>query len=209
MINTVFLFFTISFFVGLSLIFTTRPGLADENGLYENIQLVLIALAFVLALVNAASHKSKKLIYISVGFALLSFAFFLRELELRGTDASDWLIYISSPTGSVMVTALVFLPFILYSLYQLNFAWQSSLCFMKSTYFWMMLLAASFLFAGGVFDRGWITDDYALFFEEFFETAGYYTMVWALLKMSPKYRVYETKTYRNPANYSCFDLAFH
>lgn len=193
MINAVFLFFTISFFVALSLIFTTRPGLADENGLYENIQLILIAFAFVLALVNAASHKSKTVIYISVGFALLSFAFFLRELELRGSDFPDWLIYISSPTGSAVMTALVFLPFILYSSYQLKFAWQSSLCFMKSAYFLMMLLAAGFLFAGGVFDRGWISDEYALFFEEFFETAGYYTMAWTLFKMTPKLRAHDAR----------------
>lgn len=205
MLNRIFLFFTITFFVGLSLVFTTRPGLADENGLYENIQLVLIALAFVLALINALTHKQKKLIYISTGFALLSIGFFLRELELRDTGFADWLVYMASPTGSAVITTLVFLPFIVYSLRHFLFAWQSAVCFIKSQYFWMMLLAAGFLFAGGVFDREWLTDNYSLFFEEFFETAGYYTMLWALFKMTPQQRAYDQKLYRKTRNYNCFD----
>lgn len=196
---------TIAFFVGLSVLFTARPGLADENGLYENIQLVLIAFAFVLALLNALSHQQKKLIYISLGFALLSFGFFLRELELRGTDFPDWLIYVSSPTGSAIITTLVFLPYILYSLRHIIFAWQSSVCFMKTGYFWMMALAAAFLFAGGIFDREWISDEYGLFFEEFFETAGYYALVWALFKMTPYQRAHDARIYKKAPNYGCFD----
>ncbi|HEY9018158.1 hypothetical protein [Thiomicrospira sp.] len=205
MLNTIFLFFTIVFFVGLSLVFTTRPDLAAENGLYESIQLVLIALAFVLALINLLTHKQKKLIYISIGFSLLSFGFFLRELELRDTDFPNWLIYLSSPSGSAVITSLLFLPFIVYSLRYLMFAWQSGLCFMKTNYFWLMLLAAVFLFTGGIFDRAWITDEYGLFFEEFFETAGYYTMLWALFKMTPQQRKYDASHYRKAQDYSCFD----
>ena len=205
MLNTAFMLFTIAFFVGLSIIFTTRPGLADENSLYENIQLVLIVFAFIVALINAFSHKQRKIIYISIGFALLSIGFFLRELELRGTDFPSWLIYIASPTGSAIITTLIFLPFIIYSLRHLLFAWQSCLCFLKTPYFWMMLLAAGFLFAGGVFDREWLTDEYGLFFEEYFETAGYYTMVWALFKMTPQQRAYDARIYSKARDYRCFD----
>ena len=206
MLNSVFMLFTIAFFAGLSLVFTTRPGLlADENSLYENIQLSLIALAFVVALVNALSHKQRKLIYISAGFALLSVAFFLRELELRDTDFPSWLIYIASPSGSALITTLIFLPFIVYSLRHFLFAWQSALCFLKTQYFWMMLLAAGFLFAGGVFDREWITGEYGLFFEEYFETAGYYTLVWALFKMTPQQRAHDARIYRKTRDYRCFD----
>lgn len=205
MLNTIFMLITITFFVGLSLIFTTRPDLAAENGLYETLQLILIALAFVLALINALTHKQTKLIYISIGFALLSVGFFLRELELRETELPSWLIYMSSPTGSAIITTLIFLPFIFYTLRHLVFAWQSSLCFMKSQYFWMMLLAAGFLFTGGVFDREWLTDEYSLFFEEYFETAGYYTLLWALFKMTPQQRTHDARIYRKTRDYSCFD----
>ncbi|WP_156018227.1 hypothetical protein [Thiomicrospira pelophila] len=76
---------------------------------------------------------------------------------------------------------------------------------MKSQYFWMMLLAASFLFMGGVFDRGWLTDEYSLFFEEYFETAGYYTLLWTLFKMPPQQRTHDARVYRTTRNYSCFD----
>lgn len=205
MFNTVFMLFTVAIFVVLSILFTTRPGLAAENGLYESLQLVLITLAFLVALINVFSHKRKKLIYISIGFTLLSIGFFLRELELRSTDFPEWLIYITSPTGSAIITALLFLPFILYSLRHLLFTWQSGLCFLQTQYFWIMLLAATFLFAGGVFDREWISDEYSLFFEEFFETAGYYTMAWALFKMTPMFQAYEAQIYRKKPDFSCFD----
>lgn len=205
MLNTIFMLITITFFVGLSLIFTTRPDLAAENGLYENMQAILILIAFILALMNTFAHKQKKLIYLSIGFALLSVGFFLRELELSDTEFPSWLIYISSPTGSAIITTLIFLPFIFYTLRHFVFAWQSSLCFMKSQYFWMMLLAASFLFMGGVFDREWLTDEYSLFFEEYFETAGYYTLLWALFKMTPQQRTHDARIYRKTRDYSCFD----
>src|SRR5690554_3417251 len=122
--NMLFTLITTAFFVGLSLLYSTGVDLAAENGLYENLQVLLLLLTVSLALTGAFRHQNPTLKYTLTGFSLLSFGFLLRELEFRGTSMPDWLIYATAPQGSAFITLLMFIPFIYYTLKHVGFALQ-------------------------------------------------------------------------------------
>lgn len=202
--NMLFTSITTAFFVGLSLLYSTDANLVSENGLYENLQALLLLLTFALALIGALRHTNPTLKYTLTGFALLSFAFLLRELEFRGGHLPDWLIYVTAPQGSAYITLLAFIPFVYYSLKNLSFALHAVICFCKSLHVLRILLVASLLVLGGVFDRNWIFSAHAQFFEEFFELAAYYALAWSMFKLLPNQIEFEQKQNTSTSKNLCF-----
>lgn len=208
--NILFNIITISFFVFIGLLYatadpTTAAKLTGENDVIENLQLLFLAIGLSLAIYGYFRHKLPAFKYILLGFVLLIIAFILREMEFRGTQAPEFLIYISSPKGALLITVLIFAPYILYSLKNFKCAWASAFAFTKTIHFVRMSLAASLLIIGGVFDRELIDTVYSQFFEEFFELGGYYVLAWALFKMLPQQISRDFKVYRHPEN-RCINL---
>lgn len=205
--NTVFTLLSFAVFLGLSVAYSTiGMAVADENGLYENIQLVMLAMAFVCAVVVAYQAKNSPLRYIGIGFILLTISFFIREFDLRGTDAPGILIFIGSPNGALYITLAMFIPYIVYSFRYLSFAWGAAIRFARTYHFARLMLVLLLLMIGGAYDREWLTSVHGMFYEEFYETLAWWLYAWALFKLTPAQMNFDKTIYLNPPNQRGLDV---
>jgi hypothetical protein len=184
MIANAFNIITITIFVALSISYSTNPEISSENSLYENLQLVFIASALLIGLLGFFYARSFNKKYALIGLSWLSLAFMLREMDYRGTNLPEFLIYASTPEGSAMITAATLLPLVIFTIMKINKCWKTLTTYLMSSHGLRVILAGSFLVLGGVFDRGLVSSHHSEFFEEFFETAGYYVLAWAMLNLS-------------------------
>jgi hypothetical protein len=83
----------------------------DEDGPIEDLQVVVLAVAFLVAAWSATSQSREGRI-IGFGLTAMFLASCWREMELRGTGAPDWLIWMFYGTGQHIFIAAIFLVFI-------------------------------------------------------------------------------------------------
>lgn len=161
--------------------FTT---LGQENGPLENAQVALLFSAFLLALVKWRDDLTNQFQFLLWGAGLLAISFFLRELDLRRTGLSDWIIFFTSEKGRTWITVLLWLPFLLFI--GRNFRWvvDTGLCYARSYSFWLYVVAAIWLVAGAFFDKGIIATDHKYFMEEILELNGYAFFLLAMSQMN-------------------------
>jgi len=162
-----------------------NPNIADENNLYENIQLAFLIIAWFLSLIGLIKAKSFEYRYLLVGFFLLTFAFLLREMEFRDTQITGIIYYLTTPDGALYITFIVFFPYIMYSFYRISSTLPVVVAFLQTYNFYRFTLAAILLIIAGIFDRGWITSVHSLFLEEFLETIALYVYLIAMYYMLP------------------------
>lgn len=189
-VHSLYLLTVSGFFIGLALAYATGELVVDENGLLENIQLLFLLIAFPLSLMAFLKPINEQHRYLMLGFMLLTFAFILREMEFKASDAPIILKMISSPEGALYLTLAVFIPYIGYSLWTFSLALNASLRFARTYNVYRFGLAALLLLLGGAYDREWLRAENSVFLEEFFETLAWYIYLVAIYYMLPHKQVF-------------------
>ncbi len=147
-----------------------NTSLYQENGLLENIQALLLFATFLTFLIPALYQKrNDKLILIF--FALLSFNFILREVDVDELDIPNILILLGSGIGRKVLLAIGFISIIFYALLKAKYYTNLSINLLKSSTGILLFLSAVFLFMGGFFEEAKF--QHHTYFEELSELTGY------------------------------------
>ncbi len=157
--------------------------LGKENGPLENAQVALLFIAFLVALIKWRDDLGRRFQFLLWGAGLLAISFFLRELDLRRTGLSDWIIFFTSEKGRTWLTILLWLPMFYVVGRHFRWALDTVLCFTRSESFWLYVVAAIWLVGGAFFDKGIIATDHKYFMEEILELNGYGFFLLAMVRM--------------------------
>ncbi len=164
-----------------------KSYLYGENQLMEHTQLLfLLAVGIVFWRVSGVQHwQSVKPAAASLSLlaylgAALSFSFIIREMSIKKSEI-DWLIFFVDGQGFKIIMALLWLP-LLYKAYQYKAEYiQIVKQGILSPTSLLLMLAASLLAAGGLFDKEIIVVEYFRFYEEILEMNGYGFMLLAAI----------------------------
>ena len=142
-----------------------------ENGLLENIQAGVLAISFVVYLVNFAIEKNScRLIFLSC--SLLCYAFLLRELDVEKFDIPSALQMLGSGVGRNVTIAIAFFALFFYAARYFSFYKVEVVNFLRTRPGSLLIMAGVFLILGSVFE-----DIYAIthhvFIEESLELFAY------------------------------------
>jgi hypothetical protein len=146
-----------------SLVMGNNTAVYAENGLLENTQACILAITFVIFLVNSAIEKqASRLILLSC--SLLCYAFLLRELDVEKFDIPYILQMLGSGAGRNTTIALGFFALTSYASRYFAFYRAEIASFLRTRPGSLLLMAAVFLVSGSVFE-----DLYAITHHEFIE----------------------------------------
>lgn len=160
--------------------FQYEPHIVDEDGVLENLQVLLLVMAVVLHGLRAARQPRESLGFlIHAGLSVLSCAFLLRELDIREWDAGDGLLWhrverVARVTGVILLTV-----FALYVLPRMKQIFALRMRILRLPVILQALCAAVLLVSGWPFDNGNF-DTWGLLaklVEETFETNGYLVLM--------------------------------
>jgi hypothetical protein len=154
-----------------SLVMNNNTHIYAENGLLENIQACILAITFVVYLVNSAVEKNCcRLILLSC--SLLCYAFLLRELDVEKFDIPYALQMVGSGVGRNTTIAIAFLALFFYAARYFSFYKVEVVNFLRTRPGSLLIMAGVFLILGSVFE-----DIYAIthhvFIEESLELFAY------------------------------------
>lgn len=150
-------------------------ALHNENGLLENIQVVLLALSIAVFGLQLYLKKNSHCVFALAG-SFLCLVFILRELDVEKLDVPQVIILLGSGLGRNVLMAGLGISLFVYAVIK----FRSILKFLPQFFFetssLTILVGLLFLVSGGVFDKGAVDLTYYQFFEEVLEVTGYYLM---------------------------------
>jgi hypothetical protein len=179
-VNTTLLLFVIGIccfdmLAGYLVIGLDMSHLSDENGVFENIQVLLLTLT--IAAFGLQLYLKKNLHHIfPLAGSFLCLVFILRELDVEKLDVPQIFILLGSGSGRDIFMAVLGVSLLIYAI--INF--HSIRKFLPQFFFepasLTILVGLLFLVSGGLFDKGIVETMHDLFFEEILEVTGYYLM---------------------------------
>ncbi len=154
-----------------SLVMNNNTHIYAENGLLENIQACILAITFVVYLVNSAVEKNCCRLFL-LSCSLLCYAFLLRELDVEKFDIPYALQMVGSGVGRNTTIAIAFLALFFYAARYFSFYKVEVVNFLRTRPGSLLIMAGVFLILGSVFE-----DIYAIthhvFIEESLELFAY------------------------------------
>lgn len=167
----------------LSVFLFDNISLYQENGLLENAQvLILFITFFVFFLLSVNQKRNDKLIV--TFFALLSFNFILREIDVEEFDIPAVFILFGSGVGRKALLAMGFLGIFFFAMLNVKYYAGLSKSLLGSRVGTLFFMAAVFLFAGGFFEEAAFL--HHTYFEELSELTGYILLLLASLAFIDK-----------------------
>jgi len=154
--------------------------LAQENGVLENTQVVLLFLSGIIFTVQSFSveRNLRFILWMGAWFCLSSI---LRELDVEKLEVQQWVIAIGSGTGRNLIMGFGWIALCLLAIKSYP-EWNGSFRRMaRSRTAIFMYSSATILLLGSLFDHGAISVDHGKFWEELFETIGYFLLLPAAL----------------------------
>ncbi len=148
-----------------------------ENGLMENIQVLLITFSFILFSILAIKNTNFRLRLLCLTLALFCFSFFLREVDIEDFNLPSIIILLGSGPGYRVLLATLWLAIILYSIKKLKEIKPLYLNYIQSSAGKALFISAGLLIAGGFFDKELINILRYEFYEELLEMNGYFVLV--------------------------------
>lgn len=149
--------------------------LHKENGLLENMQVILLIVTMVAFFLQLYCRKDSHRIFPLAG-AFLCLFFIFRELDVEKLDVPQILILLGSGTGRNILMSGVGAGLLIYAV--MNF--RTIRTFLPQFFFEIPSLTifagVLFLVSGWLFDKGAIDTVHHQFFEEILEVTGYYLM---------------------------------
>ena len=149
--------------------------LHEENGFFENLQVLLLTMTMVTFLVELFFKARRHPVFPLAG-AFLCLVFILRELDVEKLDVPQILILLGSGTGRDMLMGTLGFALVLFALKE----YKNLRSFFPAVAFetGSLTILAGFilLVAGGYFDKGSEAIPHYQFYEEIIEVSGYYLM---------------------------------
>lgn len=148
---------TLSLWLGFTLwathaVWNGNTHIYAENGPLENVQACVLAAAFLVYLVNAATERqSSRLILLSC--SLLCYSFMLRELDVEQFDLPHPLIAIASGTGRNVTLAIAFAALLFYAVKNFSYYKTAALQFLRTRSGVLLMLAGVFLYVAEFFEK--------------------------------------------------------
>ena len=165
-------FLGFALWVSYSVFVLNDAGIVKENGLLENVQVIILALACLVYLAPIALEKrADKLILLFC--SLLCLSFMLRELDVeRFAAVPDVLKLIGSGIGKRLILGAGFISIIIYA--SLNFSYYKNVAgvFLRSIFGRLLVFAGMILLLGAYFDKQDTMPNQA-YYEEMSEYCGY------------------------------------
>lgn len=150
---------------------TNPERLVQENGLIENIQAILLLFSAGLFLFNSTiGPKGERLIMLF--FSFLSFAFFLREVDVEKLGLPIAFEYLFSGLGRNLLLSMLLSAILLRGFSRFRHYWQHSLAFLYSIKGVLIITTGSLLVIGDVME-GLKTLENHVLLEESFEVLAY------------------------------------
>ncbi|MGL4573486.1 MAG: hypothetical protein ACRCV9_01715 [Burkholderiaceae bacterium] len=164
-----FIWFTIC--VGNQVLSSNQTDVFAENGLIENTQACVLALACTVYFFTAVLEKqSERLILLFC--ALLCYSFVLREINVEEFDIAPALVFIGHGVGRNTTLALAFSSIAIYAALHLPHYKKAAFEFAKSKAGKLLIAGGVFLFVGQYFETSHSLSHH-VFFEEIAELFGY------------------------------------
>ena len=142
----------------------------QENGILENTQVLLLIVIFFVFFIPSTYQKRKDKLFL-IFFALLSFNFILREIDVEEFDIPSFFILFGSGIGRKIMLAVGFISIIFYALFNVKYYVKLSISLLRSRAGFLLAMTSVFLFAGGLFEEQQFQHNE--FFEELSELIGY------------------------------------
>jgi len=154
-----------------SVVVLDHTDIYAENGLLENIQATLLAIACIAFLVPTAFEKrSDKLILFLC--SLLCLAFVLRELDVETFDVHGAVKFIGSGAGRNTIIAAALIVLLSYAAFRVSYYKKRVAEFIRSRAGLLLMMGGVLIIIGDAFEKyDWI--DYHAYIEEMFELFGY------------------------------------
>lgn len=146
--------------------------LARENGILENIQVVLLLLSGLIFLVQSFRVERTFRVILWMG-TWLSPSIILRELDVEKLAVPQWIISIGSGTGRNLIMGVGWIVLGLLALKSFPELKGAFRKIARSRMAAFMLASVLMLFLGSFFDHGYISSDKGKLWEESFEILGY------------------------------------
>ena len=153
--------------------FNSTKYLYSETGLLENTQLLLLAVSFLFFVFAVFNPKPRKMI--PLFFASMTYALFLRELEIRELfpNVPNWIEFlidgdVKHCTNAVIIAIPLIIAVINFKVY-----FKEALNFAFSTQFVYLILTFTLLWCGYFCEKKIPSPQYAELGEEIFEILGY------------------------------------
>ncbi len=142
-----------------------------ENGLIENMQACILAIASIVYLAAVLGKMSEKLIILFC--SLLCLSFFLREVDVERFDIPYALIFIGSGAGRNTILTAAFVAIFIYAGLKHSHYKKAAVEFAKSRPGWLLMAGGAFLLTGYFFEKNYAILHHHVFFEEINELFGY------------------------------------
>jgi len=153
------------------LVLNGKNHIYAENGLIENIQVVILIIAYIVYLLTAALEKrSERLILIFC--ALLCYSFILREVDVERLNIPYILISIGSGVGRNVTIFIAFAAIAYVALRNYSCYKKVAIRFIKTNSGYFLMAGGVFLFIGDFFEKHNLISHH-IFFEEMFELSAY------------------------------------
>ncbi len=161
----------ISYFV----IVRDMSQLYQENGLLENIQVILLLLTmsflFLQFYFRVNSHR-----FFSLAGLFLCLVFILRELDVEKLDVPQIIIVLGSGSGRNVLLVVLGLVLFVYAVRHIDAIRKLAQEYVYTISSLTVLMGFLFLISGGIFDKAIIVKEHNQFFEEILELTGYYLL---------------------------------
>ena len=149
--------------------------LHEENGFFENLQVLLLAMTMVTFLVELF-FKSRRHHFFPLAGAYLCLVFILRELDVEKLDVPQILILLGSGTGRDILMVILGLALLLFAIKEYKRIRRFFPAVLFETGSLTILAGFILLVVGGYFDKGSEAVPHYQFYEEIIEVSGYYLM---------------------------------
>jgi len=150
--------------------------LHEENGLLENIQVLLLALTIAAFFLQLYFRKNSHRIFPLSG-SFLCLVFILRELDVEKLNVPQIFIILGSGSGRNILMAVLGVSLLIYAIFNFRSIRLLLPQFFLKTSSLTILAGVLFLVSGGLFDKEIIETVHYQFFEEILEVNGYYLML--------------------------------
>lgn len=164
--------FVLFLLAGIPLVNGFDEVMAEENGALENIQLLLLSIAFPLFLLRAR-NQPVGISYILGGCISFILLGLFREIDTRPLELPQWITIFSEGLGRDIILGCMGLSLIYFGIrfvlfYKKRIFRVADTAFAKS-----LLLMLVFLLIGDFFEQDIINIERAQLYEEFYETVGF------------------------------------
>ena len=154
--------------------------MAQENGILENTQVALLLLSGIIFAVQsfAVVRKVRYILWMGAWFCL---SIILRELDVEDLAVPQWVVWIGSGTGRNLIMAAGWGVLGVIAIKSYPELKGSFARIARSRTAIFVFAAGTLLLLGSLFDHETVVADQGMFWEEAFETIGYFLLLPAAL----------------------------